>query len=295
MNCCGQIVLVEEALLAPFGEEYDRCARRSVSLEQVRDRSFVIAVTNFDQPYSFMSAQRAIEAEFLGCYVDEQYAEAEAGTDEQDSPEHRNRATHLAHYAHQAHIGAEGWNLGLTCPFATSHRCRADNAQNTQSDGIRRACKVAHAAFEKERLVVRTASVFLQEGKAAQAGLEGAAVIRGAAAAKIGKAAVRLETELRESSLGSKLLIIGKITASKPFVRGLVVFGAAVEGVASYVDSTAEIPAGKVANAALGAGAGALGMAKPVVASADMVAPDGYKLSVLYHGTAADQYPKRSR
>jgi hypothetical protein len=55
-----------EALLAPSGEEYDRCARRSVSLEQVRDRPFVIAVTNFDQPYSFMSAQRAIEAVFLG-------------------------------------------------------------------------------------------------------------------------------------------------------------------------------------------------------------------------------------
>jgi uncharacterized protein (TIGR02117 family) len=73
------------------------------------------------------------------------------------------------------------------------------------------------------------------------------------------------------------------------------VFGAAVEGVASYVDSTAEIPAGKVANAALGAGAGALVMAKPVVAGAGRVAPDGYKLSGLYHGTAADQYPKRSR
>jgi hypothetical protein len=54
------------ALLAPSGEEYDRFARRSVSLEQVRDRPFVIAVTNFDQPYSFMSAQRAIEAVFLG-------------------------------------------------------------------------------------------------------------------------------------------------------------------------------------------------------------------------------------
>lgn len=91
MNCCGQIVLVEETLLAPSGEEYDRCARRSVSLEHVRDRPFVIAVTNFDQPYSFMSAQRAIEAVFLGYYVDEQYAEAEAGTNEQDSPEHRNR------------------------------------------------------------------------------------------------------------------------------------------------------------------------------------------------------------
>src|SRR5260370_12857469 len=64
-----------------------------------------------------MSAQRAIEAVFLGYYVDEQYAEAEAGTNEQDSPEHRNRATHLAHYGHQAHIGAEGLEFGAHMPI----------------------------------------------------------------------------------------------------------------------------------------------------------------------------------
>jgi hypothetical protein len=42
------------------------------SLDHVRNRAYVVAVTNFDQPYSFMSAQRPIEAVLLGYYVDEE-------------------------------------------------------------------------------------------------------------------------------------------------------------------------------------------------------------------------------
>jgi hypothetical protein len=42
------------------------------TLEHVRDRPFVVAVTNFDQPFSFMAAQRPIEAVVLGHYVDEE-------------------------------------------------------------------------------------------------------------------------------------------------------------------------------------------------------------------------------
>jgi hypothetical protein len=42
------------------------------ALEHVRDRPFVVAVTNFDQPFSFMAAQRPIEAVVLGHYVDEE-------------------------------------------------------------------------------------------------------------------------------------------------------------------------------------------------------------------------------
>jgi hypothetical protein len=41
-------------------------------LDHVRDRPFVIAITSFDQPFSFMAAQRAIEAVVLGRYVDEE-------------------------------------------------------------------------------------------------------------------------------------------------------------------------------------------------------------------------------
>jgi hypothetical protein len=144
------------------------------------------------------------------------------------------------------------------------------------------AYKLASAAFEKERPAVNAARVFLQESNAAaQAGLRGAAI------AKAGQAAVKLETALRASVIGEKLLTVGKITASKPFVRGLVVVGAAMEGVASYVDSTAETKTGKAANAALGAGSGALIMANPWVAGADVLAPEGYKLSEVYHGGAA--------
>jgi hypothetical protein len=42
------------------------------ALDHVRDRPFVVAITNFDQPFSFMAAQRPIEALVLGHYVDEE-------------------------------------------------------------------------------------------------------------------------------------------------------------------------------------------------------------------------------
>ncbi len=41
-------------------------------LPHVRDRPFVLAVSNFDRPFAYTSAQRAIEAVLLGRYVDEE-------------------------------------------------------------------------------------------------------------------------------------------------------------------------------------------------------------------------------
>lgn len=41
-------------------------------LDHVKDHSFVVAVTNFDQPFSFLTCQRPIEAVLLGYYVDEE-------------------------------------------------------------------------------------------------------------------------------------------------------------------------------------------------------------------------------
>lgn len=42
------------------------------TLDHVRDRPFVLAVANFDQPFSFMACQRPIEAVLHGYYVDEE-------------------------------------------------------------------------------------------------------------------------------------------------------------------------------------------------------------------------------
>lgn len=42
------------------------------SLDHVRDRAYVVAVTNFDQPFSFMACQRPIEAVLHAYYVDEE-------------------------------------------------------------------------------------------------------------------------------------------------------------------------------------------------------------------------------
>lgn len=42
------------------------------TLDHVKDRAYVVAITNFDQPYSFMACQRPIEAVLHGYYVDEE-------------------------------------------------------------------------------------------------------------------------------------------------------------------------------------------------------------------------------
>ena len=49
------------------------------TLDHVRDRAYVVAVTNFDQPYSFMTCQRPIEAVLHGYYVDEERYIASGG------------------------------------------------------------------------------------------------------------------------------------------------------------------------------------------------------------------------
>lgn len=41
-------------------------------LDHVQDRPYAVAVTNFDQPFSFMACQRPIEAVLHGYYVDEE-------------------------------------------------------------------------------------------------------------------------------------------------------------------------------------------------------------------------------
>jgi hypothetical protein len=144
----------------------------------------------------------------------------------------------------------------------------------------RQAYQAALAEFNAERKAVNAARELVQNSKLAQSALKGELMMR------FGNAAVRLEIALQSSRLGRALLPIGRIVSSKAFVRGLVVVGAALEGISSYTDSTAQTTAGKVTNSILGAGGGALTMANPVVAVLDMLAPKGYKLSEVYHGGA---------
>lgn len=49
------------------------------ALDHVKDRAYVVAVTNFDQPFSFMACQRPIEAVLYGYYVDEEHYIATRG------------------------------------------------------------------------------------------------------------------------------------------------------------------------------------------------------------------------
>ena len=65
-----------------------------------------------------------------------------------------------------------------------------------------------------------------------------------------------------------------------------MIVGAALEGIAGWIDSNAETTGGRAANAALAAGGGALVMANPLVAGADVLLPKGFKVSEVYQGTA---------
>ena len=50
-------------------------------LAHVKERPFIVAATNFDQPFSFMACQRPIEALLYGYYVDEERYIASGGTE----------------------------------------------------------------------------------------------------------------------------------------------------------------------------------------------------------------------
>jgi hypothetical protein len=225
---------------------------------------------------------------------------------------------HLVHYAHEAHLAAEAIesathnlhhlqeylkHVQAGAKLIRAHaqmaydlrRMRAATAKLEQVVArggkpameagkklkkAKEALASAEQAFAAERSAVRAAYEFASEYRAFKSTAMGAAKLR------LGQAAAKFEVALRTSRVGRDLLKLGRITASKPFVRGLVVVGSAFEGIASYFDSTAKTTTGKGVNAALGAGSGALTMANPYVAGGDFLLPKGYKLSELYHGGA---------
>jgi len=218
--------------------------------------------------------------------------------------------THYAHYAHHAHLIAEGaevvahmthvvaaqklirthaqMSLDLKRMARHLNKLRA-LAREGGAAGETAAWRLIRAhglfgetelAFRAERPFVEKAIRFLGEAKSLRFGA------RGMATARIGKAALALETVLRGSQVGCKLLSAGRIVTSKAFVNGLVVIGSLGAAVESYQHSGAETQGGKLANAALGGGAGYLTMANPWVAAVDLAAPKGYKPGELYSGTA---------
>jgi hypothetical protein len=225
---------------------------------------------------------------------------------------------HYAHYAHQLHLVAEGvefaghklhhWSgyakeLQAAQKLARAHAQMAFDLRRmargvatlervakqggavgtraaAQLTKARAALAAAQAAFNTERPAVGIAEKLLRAAAACRGTTQGQLVQR------VGQLAAKFTTVLAGSRVGNALLTAGRISASKAFVRGLVVVGAALEGIAAYEESTAKTQSGKVANAALGAGGGALTMVNPYVAVADLVAPKGYKLSEVYRGTS---------
>jgi hypothetical protein len=231
---------------------------------------------------------------------------------------HHAYSGHLAHYAHELHLVAEGVEFGghklhhwggyakqiqaaqklakAHCQMAFDLRRMARGvavierlakqggaaganavAQLTKA---RSALTAAREAFASERRSVAVAEQLLRGAAASRGTSQGILVLQ------IGQLSAKFTAVLSGSRVGAALLTAGRISASKPFVRGLIVVGAALEGVAAYKESTAQTQGGKLTNAALGAGGGALTMVNPYVAVADLVAPRGYKLSEVYRGGA---------
>jgi hypothetical protein len=245
----------------------------------------------------------AVHAGHVSPYLDEEDAE---------------KAEHLAHYAHELHLAAEGVEVGAHVVHKAikfvehaeaAYKLMKTHAQmaydlrrmNRGISALQRMAKeggkagelarqklteakdayeAAAAAFTKERGAVRAANIVVREYKSVQSGLKATALV------KLGTAAAELEMALNGSRVGRMLMTTGRVVASKPFTRGLIVIGAGLEAVAGYADSSAQTTAGKVTNAALGGAGGALTMVNPAVAAVDLVVPKGYKPSEVFRGTA---------
>lgn len=148
----------------------------------------------------------------------------------------------------------------------------------------RAAYETAMAAFEQEKPAVRAANQFLREWGAIK---EGAGTIKGAMMARMATKANNLRKAFNGTRMGRTLLQTGKIVIHPAFQKATLVVGVALAGVIAYIDSPAQTQTGKVSNAALGAGTGAMTMMHPGVLVVDLFAPQGYKPSEHFQGTAA--------
>ncbi|MDH4135459.1 MAG: RHS repeat-associated core domain-containing protein [Anaerolineae bacterium] len=148
----------------------------------------------------------------------------------------------------------------------------------------RKAFEVAKKAFESERGLLRAANEFV---KAHRAVMGSSLLSKAKATFNLGKAARVLQSALESSRIGRGLLATGRVVSSKAFGGAVIAVGALVEAVGGYLESPAQTTTGKITNAVLAGGGGALVMANPWVAGADLIAPKGYKLSEVYRGTAS--------
>jgi len=225
---------------------------------------------------------------------------------------HSNHETgwmHWAHYGHYAHLVAESVEGADHAALLAAQKLMRTHAQmaidlcrmNRHVNGLKQVARLGGAPGETAALrLVRArelyGSMYLRFDAERKSVNEARNLLRyarslphgpgGKLAAKLGPAMLKFETALRGSQVGSKLLTTGRIVSSKAFTNGLLVLGAAVSAVESYRTSPAETTPGKLANGLLGGGAGALTMANPWVAGADMVLPKGFKPGEHFRGTA---------
>lgn len=231
---------------------------------------------------------------------------------------HSHTVPHIAHISHQVHLAAEAaeslahqahhaatlnkalqvmrahsdmaWDLKLMRRGMRSIENVATQTKSAKALAklaeVKAAYAEAEAVFKADRAATAAASKLIETSRAAARAARGFAWAKGAATAKVGAALTKFEQALEGSAMGRGVLQAGKFVTNPKVVKGLIIVGAAFEGIAGWIDSNAQTTGGKAANAVLAAGGGALVMANPLVAGADVIAPKGYKLSEVYQGTA---------
>ncbi len=227
--------------------------------------------------------------------------------DEHSVHEHLEHATHTTHGTHlaveKAAKALEGVSEGVEYVEQITKARELQVAHNTMSRQLhlmRRGCHALEQQSRGARKIPAQLKAQIDEGRAVltkaeeafaaerPAVNEASQLLRSMSHSKlrIGEYALKFEKALEHSAIGRQLLKGGKIITSEAFVHGLMVIGAAMEGVTAYMNSPTQTQGGKVAHAALAAGGGALVMANPLVATADLLTPKGYKLSEVYQGGA---------
>ncbi|CAM4076812.1 SpvB/TcaC N-terminal domain-containing protein [Zobellia nedashkovskayae] len=165
-----------------------------------------------------------------------------------------------------------------------------------QARELKKAITSAKELLQEQKGAVKEANKLIQGYKEAAKELEGLKRLKGfkkfkavkalkaGVLSKVGDYALKFEKVLATTKSGRAVLKYGKVLAHPAVQKGLMVVGAVTAGVHSYVDSTNTTEAGKIANAITGGATGTLVLANPVVAVADHFAPEGYKVSEVYHG-----------
>lgn len=197
--------------------------------------------------------------------------------------EYNKAKTVLSVYANQIRE-LKLMNKALTKLTNLANRSGGGQKIQAQIKELQQGIAKAQELLAEQKNAVRAANKLIQGVRTAAQELRGFGALKDTALTKLAGLSLRFAKFLEATAIGRGVLKIGGALANPVVQKALMVVAAVAAGVHSYADSTNRTTTGKVTNAVLGAGTGALVMANPMVALADHFAPKGYKVSEVYHG-----------